>query len=367
MLKRIYIDNYKCLVNFELAFDEINLFLGPNGSGKSAVFDVLRKIQAFVGGKDRVSELFKSVDLTRWQTSPTQSFELEIEGNGGVYKYQLGIEHEKSKQQARVAHERLWFNNNPLLKFESGEAHLYRDDHSEGPTYPFDWAQSAVATLPPRDDNTRLTWFKDRLKRFIVVQINPMMMSECSQQEETQLNDKMENFVSWYRYISDDQGKAFELTAELRKILDGFNHFKFAEAGEKIRSLLLNFSGETGLSIDYGFDQLSDGERVLIALYALVYHARSNGYTLCIDEPENFISLPEIQPWLILLYDLCSDGELQSLLISHHPELIDYLAVSAGYWFDRDSNTPARAKKITEDDADGVPISKLVARGWLHG
>ena len=43
MLKKIYIDNFKCLVNFELAFDSINLFLGPNGAGKSAVFDVLRK------------------------------------------------------------------------------------------------------------------------------------------------------------------------------------------------------------------------------------------------------------------------------------------------------------------------------------
>ena len=48
MLKRIYIDNFRCLVNFELNVDAINLFLGGNGSGKSTVFEALRKIQNFI-------------------------------------------------------------------------------------------------------------------------------------------------------------------------------------------------------------------------------------------------------------------------------------------------------------------------------
>ena len=28
MIKRIYVDNYKCLVNFELALEELSLLLG---------------------------------------------------------------------------------------------------------------------------------------------------------------------------------------------------------------------------------------------------------------------------------------------------------------------------------------------------
>lgn len=88
----------------------------------------------------------------------------------------------------------------------------------------------------------------------------------------------------------------------------------------------------------------------------------------CIDEPENFLALSQIQPWLTLLYDLCSDGELQALLISHHPMLINYLASFAGHWFNREHHTPLRVKPITEasDDDGGVPISDLVARGWLY-
>ena len=97
MLKRIYIDNFRCLVNFELDLDAINLFLGSNASGKSTVFEVLQKIQAFVSGDSKVEGIFKLADCTRWQTLQIQRFELEILGNGGCYTYQLGID-QQTKQ-----------------------------------------------------------------------------------------------------------------------------------------------------------------------------------------------------------------------------------------------------------------------------
>ena len=67
MLKRIYIDNFRCLVNFELNADSINLFLGSNGTGKSSVFEVLQKIQLFISGDSNVETIFKAKDCTRWQ------------------------------------------------------------------------------------------------------------------------------------------------------------------------------------------------------------------------------------------------------------------------------------------------------------
>ena len=204
MLKRIYIDNFRCLVNFELDADGINLFLGSNGAGKSTVFDVLQKIQAFVSGDSKVEGIFKSGDCTRWQTSQVQRFELEILGNGGSYKYELGIGH--LRDRCRVEYERLWFDNQPLLKFELGEVQLYRDDRSEGSQYSFDWSQSVLPSLMPRSYNTKLTWFRERMTRFIVVQIIPSLMVDESTQEEMHLTINMGNYVSWYRYLSEDQG-----------------------------------------------------------------------------------------------------------------------------------------------------------------
>lgn len=369
MLKRIYIDNFRCLVNFELNVDAINLFLGYNGAGKSTVFEVLHKIQAFVSGDSKVEGIFKSADLTRWQTSQIQSFELEIIGNGGIYKYELAIGYNRDK--CRVEYERLWFDNQPLLKFELGEVQLYRDDFSQGPQYSFDWSQSILPSLMPRNDNTKLTWFREKMARFIIVRIIPSLMIDESNQEEMRLTSQMENYVSWYRYLSEDQGKVAEIGNILKDVLDGFTNFKFERVTEQSLVLKLRFSAEGNSSklIEYRLGELSDGQKTLIALYALLHGTKSEDYTLCIDEPENFLALREIQPWLIQLYDLCSERKLQALLISHHPELINYLLASPiGYWFERQSNAPVRVKQISNKIAEnsGLPVSELIARGWLN-
>lgn len=369
MLKRIYIDNFRCLVNFELTLDALHLFLGPNGSGKTSVFDVLWKIQSLANGDGKVDQLFPASERTRWQKSTLQQFELELEGNGGTYKYELAIDHDPDRLKNRVKHERLWFDGKPLLKVELGEVQLFRDNHSQGPTYTFDWTQSVLPTILSRPENSRLTWFKERLQRFIIIQISPTLMSDESSEEEGRLSRRMENFVSWYRFLSADQGKIFGLTQVLKEILDGFESFRFEKVGEHTRILKLIFSRQQDGNgrLEYRLGELSDGQRMIIALYSLITCTQSENYTLCIDEPENYLALPEIQPWLTQLYDLCCQGKLQALLISHHPELINYLLASpVGFWFDHEPNAPVRAKPIAADTSTGLPVSELIARGWLH-
>jgi predicted ATPase len=362
MLKKIYIHNFRCFENFELEFDKLNLFLGPNGAGKSSVFQVLHKIQRLIKGTHKVSSIFSSDDLTIWQKSSVQTFGIEIEGNEGCYQYELKIEHEK--QQAKIIHEKLLFNDLPLLTFDLGEAQLYHDDNSAGPSYPFDWNQSAVATVPSRSDNTRLTWFTERLNRLIIVQIMPMLMKGDSLNEESGLDLNMTNYVSWYRAVYQNQGKAIAITQALQDVLEGFNYFEFVKTGEMQRILRLSFSSQNG-DYFYRFNQLSDGQRMLIALYTLIYYSQSEDYTLCIDEPQSFVTLPEIQPWLMLIEKFCDEGKLQSLLISHHPEVIDYLALSCGYRFSYHVHTPTRVKRVKADKNSGLPISELIASGWF--
>ncbi|MGK7926197.1 MAG: hypothetical protein AB4290_13300 [Spirulina sp.] len=66
------------------------------------------------------------------------------------------------------------------------------------------------------------------------------------------------------------------------------------------------------------------------------------------------------------LYDLCGQGRSQALLISHHPELIDILASSVGYWFERSHNTSPRIKPVKDKNNTGLLLSELIARGWLN-
>jgi predicted ATPase len=365
MLKKIYIHNFRCFENFELELDKLNLFIGDNGVGKSSLFHLLHKIQSLINGTEKVSSLFSPDDLTLWQKSDVQTFGIEIEGNKGLYEYKLMIKHEETKQRARILQETLLFNSNPLLKFDAGEVQFYQDDNSASSVYPFDWNQSAVASLPARADNTRITWFRERLQRFVIVQIIPMLMKGDSIIEESRLDYNMANYVSWYRFIYQNQGKAIKITNALTEVLEGFNYFEFIKTGEMQRILRLSFLNNNR-EYFYRFNQLSDGQRMLIALYALIFYARSEDYTLCIDEPQSFVTLAEIQPWLMLMEKFCDDGELQTLVISHHPEVIDYLALSCGNYFSRQVHTPTQVKRVKTEDNSGLPVSELIASGWFN-
>jgi predicted ATPase len=366
MLKRLYIDNFRTLVNFEINFDEINLLLGGNGAGKSTVFEVLLAIKIFIGGYSNTIEgVLPSFKCTRWQNVPIQSFEMEIEGNGGKYKYKLEIEH--NQENSYVRYEHLWFDNIPLLVFDRGNAQVC-DDDLVVVKYPLFNLLQSFLLLIPSDHHTKLTWFKNYVAKFMIVKIVPSAMIGQSNQQSSQLGFYVENFVSWYYYISQDQGKIIEVTNGLREVLDGFVNFRFEKYSEKSVVLKAIFGSDMDRkkTIEYYFDELSDGQKVLIALYTILYYTQSEGYTLFIDEPENFLALPEIQPWLIKLYDLCSDRQLQAVLISHHPELINYLLVSPiGWWFERPSNLHTRVKRISHE-LTGLPISELISRGWLH-
>jgi predicted ATPase len=368
MLNRIYIDNFRSLVNFELSFDSINLFLGANGSGKSTVFEAINKVKDLIAGGFKVESLFTIFDCCRWQTLKEHNFEIEIDSNEGKYKYELAV-HYNEQQKPFIAHERLWFNNQPLLRFELEGVYIYDDDYVERSRISyFDSSQSFLSLLPPTSTNKKLTWFRNRIFRLTVIQITPSLMTGASDKESSYISPRMENYVSWYRYLSQDQGKIFELTNILRDVLDKFVSFKFDRFSESNYGLKLLFSSESDdkKTIEYYFHELSDGQKVIIALYTLIYGTENEDYTICIDEPENFLALPEIHPWLNRLYDFCGENKLQALLISHHPQLINFLALEKGYWFERKSNSPVRVKRITDEDDTGFPISKLVERGWLY-
>ncbi len=349
MLKRLYIDNYKCLTNFEICFEELTLLLGPNGCGKSAIFEVVGKLRDFIRGDARVGELFPPTDLTHWSTKPEQYFELEIDISGGRYLYRLVIEHIPERQLARVTHEELLFDDNPLFAFENGKVQLYRDDHSEGPKYSFDSTRSGLAPVAERNDNTRLCAFRDQVRRFVTLFLEPKRMSNGSASDTDMLSSGGENFASWYQgRLQENPRRIFEAMDHLRDVLPGFVDLRLVQKGSDYRELQAEFfsGGERKNSI-YRFDQLSDGQRALIVLYLLLF-ADDTERTLFLDEPDNYITLPELQPWLAELEDGCGDNLPQTILISHHPEAIDFLSDKA-VWLGRDPESHTRVLDVTND------------------
>ena len=166
--------------------------------------------------------------------------------------------------------------------------------------------------------------------------------------------------------MQDDPRENQELLASLREAIDDFKFLELEFAGENIRLLVADFGRQSG-SVKTGFNELSDGQRCLICLYMILHFVAAKGNTIVIDEPENFISLAEIQPWLMKLIDLVEDRKGQAILISHHPELINQLAPGHGVQFVRDGIGSVRVEPFRGDPDSSLPPAELVARGWERG
>jgi predicted ATPase len=373
MIERVYIDNYKCFVNFEVHLQAIQLILGANGSGKTTFFDVLETIRDFVTDGNTTASSFPATTLTAWDRRRTQKFELQIKGNDGVYHYRLVVDHEPKNVRNRIANEELKFDQKMLYQFDGKDAHLFRDDGSVGPVYPFDSSRSGVPTVPERQDNTLLTWFRRRVERIFVFSPDPMRMTAQSDAEVARPDRRLHHLTSWLRHLSQE---SLDVVAEVQRslkegVLEGFTGFKLAKAGQTSRILKFEFQydgGGVGWSLlprfSLDFDQLSDGQRNLVALFTVLHSAVAADTTLCLDEPDNFVALREIQPWLVELIDRTRSTAGQCFLISHHPELINYLASAHGVRFFRDSLGPARTEPFETTADDAIPPAEIVARGW---
>ncbi len=372
MIDRVYIDNYKCFVNFELQPQAIQLVLVRNGSGKTSLFDVLEAIRDVVTEGIATSRGFPTTTLTAWDKRRVQTFELGIKGNDGVYQYRLVVEHEPRNARNRVAGEEVRFDDKVLYMFDGKDAHLYRDDGSAGPVFPFEWSRSAISTIPERSDNQLLSWFRRRVERIHLFSPDPLRMAAESDAEAARPDRGLRNLASWLRHLSQESIDAVpQIQASLKAgVLEGLIGFKLVKAGETTRILKFEFQfdGDDPFApapkFSLNFDQLSDGQRTLLALFTILHSAVGPDTTVCLDEPDNYVALREIQPWLIELIDRTRATGSQCLLISHHPELINHLASSMGVRFFRDGLGPVRSQPFESVEDSGLLPAEIVARGW---
>ena len=394
MITRLYADNYRCFVNFELHLDALSLLLGMNGAGKSSVLDIVFALRELLGGRSAVNgkAAFPPSTLTRWQSRNVQTFEMDVELEGSAYSYRLRVEHSREKRIARIQREHLTMNADTLFEFVDGEVQLYRDNLSKGPSFSSDWAVSSLARVTPGTDNRHLSRFQDFAQSIIVCGLQPGVFASESATEDDLLNRDGRNFVGWYRNLAQERPDLIaEYTKTMQDVLHGFRGIRLQKAGMDTRALMMVFH-EANEEYALRFGEVSDGQRTLVVLYALICLAVGQRHTLFLDEPMNFVALREVQPWLQELSDLCGESLSQAVLCSHHPEIVDYLGSDKGQLLRRESSGATRADRVatvlngsgsdsgrkrselarraagfpehSRPADNGLKLSELLARGW---
>ena len=150
------------------------------------------------------------------------------------------------------------------------------------------------------------------------------------------------NFVDWYRHVLQENPMSAASHGEaLCAVIEGFVNIHLQQSGLDSRALMLDLVvSDTGSDIN------------------------SRHYRLRFDEPDNYLALQEIQPWLMELLTLCEDTTSQAVICSHNPELINYLGPNCGLFLQRGESaitTTQPADAIANDSS--LTLSELIARG----
>ena len=370
MFKQLFVDNYKCFVNFTLDMQDLTLLAGYNGTGKTSILDVMYALRELLVGRAKISDpdIFPASSKTAWQSSKIQTIQLHADFDGDELCYKLEVEHDHQQNLARISNESLSdCRGKPLFRFQKGEVSLFRDNHSEGPSYSADWLESALARVPERHDNQRLSRFLGSIRNILVCSLNPASFEHETMRPDVILDRDASNFSSWYQHVQlEDPGQVEAFRRAVAEVIDGLDQIRLRQTGLNRRALMVRFEGAGG-RYELPLNEISDGQRALIALYALIHLSSGLGYTLFLDEPENYVALAEIQPWLMELSDRCGESIPQAVICTHHPEVIDVLGAEHGVFLQRERSGATKVRAVSEISFDpelGLRLSELLARGW---
>lgn len=362
MIERLYLDNIRSFANFEWKPGRLALLLGSNGTGKTALLDALGALQRFVNGEASAEEAFPDASRTRWDTRTEQAIEVDVRIGASVYRYRLVVTHDADGvEEPTVVRELLECDDVPVLEFTKGDLWLFRNG-SGAQIAGAKATRSSIGALAARPGDP-LARFQDwALTKLWLLRPDPRAMSGRIDRRRVGkapwLEPSLSNFAAWYLpTFTSKPASMFKASVAIAEALPGF-----VELFEFDGELAARFDRQ-GVTSVYRFQELSDGERALIALYVLLHAVAAPGTTLVLDEPDNYLALREVQPWLAALTEraLRADGP-QVILISHHPDPLNFLAVEKGWRMFRDRTGPSRVERF--EPAEGLDPGGTIARGW---
>jgi hypothetical protein len=306
------------------------------------------------------------LEFTNWLKSTIQEFELGVTAEGRAFEYTIHIEQKADFEKPRIVKEQATCDGRSLFDRDLDGVHFQKVDGTQT-GFPLDWRQAALASIQPKGSLRELVILQEAVAKLLILRPNPRAMERESKSESRHPDLYLSNLISWYRSLSQDLDWIVALRDLIQGVWPDFKSFRLMDAGLNTKALQLRFGASNGA--DGGglfFEQLSDGEKALIGLY-IVRAALATGaaQTVLIDEPDNFVGLPELQPWVLALRELLDENH-QAIVISHHPEILSTAGEDSGRYLWRDNHTsPTRIGPLKVPE--GLSAGEAIARGWVRG
>ncbi len=362
MIKRLYIHNFGCLVNFELPVGHhpSSLLIGKNGSGKSTVARALEVLQQIGRGNNRIRKLIELHDVTRWSSGQPLRIELEVEIDGRLFDYRLALELPEGFRELRVQTESLSVGGEKKFSREVAEVEFPRP-HREPVTMSFDWHMIWLSVAQARSESDPIDIFRKWLARMLIISPIPCQIDGESSSETLEPEKYLANLGDWWNGLISDAPASYAPIAEtLRRILPDLSDIRNPVIAKDSKSLEVHFEYE-GERLTLPFRVLSDGEKCMV-IWAMVMAANeAYGPLLCFwDEPDNFLAISEIGDFAMDLRKAFKKGG-QFIATSHNSETIRSFSDENTYvLFRRHHFEPTQIRPLSEIEYGKDLIGALV-------
>ena len=362
VLRSIEIRNLACFGELRLQPGLTTLLVGRNGAGKSTLLDVFLHLNDLVNGTSRSPSRFPDFQVSDLASATVKL--LLAQSDGGTTRYLLELEQPPGHRELSMGH--------------VGPAwSIVREEVSSGDEEPYARLNNGVfssagisGSVPVVSDRSPLSTVQlppdspvGHLKRWLdavwLLRLEPRRMVGRSSRGAAHLDVSGENFASWLRFHAEEvPGVCAQVVDSMDGSVDGLASLDFLPLG---RDVVLVARFADGRSID--FDALSDGQRVLIVLHAVMELAGRSCRLLLLDEPDAHITPEEIGPVFSRVRALAVLRGLQVIVASHHPSVIDILAPDSPWELQaRDGVVQALPLEFPRDE--GLAASRyLVLRG----
>ena len=365
MIRRLYLDGYKAFVNHTIEFDRLVFLAGGNGTGKSGHFDAVEAVRNLVVEGKPVAECFPPSCFSQFSKplggeNAKIVVEMDLEVLSLRLTYRIVVE--RLPSGVEVVSELLKSSHETFYEYEAGVAKIgsFRKSPTE---LTISSQRSGLPMFSMEKTGGGRGLFLAELTYVYLLRLNPWTFIDGSSPASAYMKRDGSNLARWLANQMADFTKAAKIVDRWTRALGVPVNPRFVNSPEgNVFELELRYGGETQTA---RLSDLSEGQRCLLAIHALLADVETSGGTLLLDEPDNFLSYAEVQGLIGEIQNASLQEGAQIVVASHNPALMRELGGVYGVRFYRDrANGHVRYTDLAKESA-GIDADLVVLDGEL--